>query len=328
LAVVSLVKKRVLKLIDSDPVDVIHAHSPSIIGVAAWTAATSRHLPFVYEVRGFWEDSAVDQNRISRRSLRYHLSRRLEEFVARHADYVISISQSILQDLQARGIAPNKMMVIPNGVDADGFTPLPRDAQLAASLGLPRDLPVLGYIGSLWRFEGIPWLVRAVAELRRRGIQTSLLVIGHGEETAAVRTAIKACAAEDFILFLGQKPHDEIARYYSLLDVLVYPRRRARVTEKVTPLKPLEASAQAKAILGSDVGGIRELVKAEETGLLFDPDNIEDFCRQATRLLLDAELRRRLGKSGRELILRERDWKLLGRSYETVYDKIARHHDV
>jgi len=105
-----------------------------------------------------------------------------------------------------------------------------------------------------------------------------------------------------------------------VVDVLVYPRHSIRLTELVTPLKPLEAMALGKAILGSDVGGIRELVESEKTGILYRADNVEDFCVQATKLLAQDNLRRNLGEEARKFILREKDWSVLARCYIDIYD--------
>jgi PEP-CTERM/exosortase A-associated glycosyltransferase len=320
-----LLRNRILALLHENSVDVIHAHSPSLCGLAAWYAAKVQQRPFVYEIRGFWEDSAVDQNRIKRTSLRYHASRWLEEFVVRRADAVVGISRNIVDDLKTRGIDPAKLSYVPNGVDAVFFPPRQRDAELAGRFGIRGDEIVLGFIGSLWRFEGISWLVQAAAQLRRRGSRFRLLIVGHGEEAPAIARRIKELAAENFVVFCGRVANEEVHRYYSLMDILVYPRLRMRLTDKVTPLKPLEAMAQGKAVLGSDVGGIRELVQPEKTGLLFEPEDVDDFCRQAERILTNADLRRRLGDEGQETVIREREWKLLVRRYDSVYANAIRY---
>jgi len=166
--------------------------------------------------------------------------------------------------------------------------------------------------------------VRAVAELRRHGTACKLLIVGDGEELPAVREAVRELHAGDFVQILGRVPHDEIERYYSVVDLLVYPRHSIRLTELVTPLKPLEAMALGKAILGSDVGGMRELVESEKTGILYRADNLQDFCAQAKRLLAQANLRRKLGEEAREFILREKDWKVLAQRYIHIYDSAIR----
>ena len=171
----------------------------------------------------------------------------------------------------------------------------------------------------MWRFEGVPWLVKAAAESRRRGIQFELLIIGHGEDANAVHNAIGELGVGSPVRFLGRIPHEQILRYYSIMDVLVYPRHRNPVTEKVTPLKPLEAMAQKKAVLASDVGGLRELVADQQTGLLFATDDIDDFCQKAKRLAQDVPFRQQLGENARLAVLAERDWTVLAQRYEKIY---------
>jgi glycogen(starch) synthase len=322
-AVVRLIRNRILQLLDREPVDLIHAHSPALCGLGAQQAARSKNLPFVYELRAFWEDAAVDQKKTHTRSLRYALSRKLEDYVVHRANAVVGISRSILDDLEARGTNPARLFHVPNGVDTEKFTPLLKDERLATELKLGNE-PVLGFIGSLYRWEGVAWLVRAVTELRRRGTACKLLVIGDGEEMPAVRAAVCELDAGEFIQIVGRVSHDKIERFYSVVDVLVYPRHSLRLTELVTPLKPLEGMALGKAILGSDVGGIRELIDPEQTGLLFRADDVDDFCRQAQRLIGQEALRRELGARAREVVLREKDWKILAQRYLAIYDAAIR----
>ena len=318
-SVVRLIRDRILATLESEPVDIIHAHSPALCGLGALQAARSKNLPFVYELRAFWEEAAVDEKGIRKRSLRYMLSRQLENHVVRGASAVVGIASSILEELKSRNADPAKLFHVPNGVDTEKFSPAFRDDKLAEELGLGKE-PLLCFIGSLYRWEGVAWLARAVAELRRRGTPCKLLVIGDGEEMPALREAVRELNAGEFIQILGRVPHGDVERYYTIADVLVYPRHSIRLTELVTPLKPLEAMAQGKAVLGSDVGGIRELIESEKTGLLFRADNVDDFCVQAKRLLGDAGLRRDLGIRAREFVLREKDWKVLARRYVDVYD--------
>ncbi len=324
-AVVRLIRNRILELLESEPADIIHAHSPALCGLGALQAARVKGLPFVYELRAFWEDAAVDQNKTSALSLRYLLSQKLEDYVVHRAGAVVGISQSILDELKKRKADPTKLFHVPNGVDVEKFSPVSRDETLATKLGLGSE-PVLGFIGSLYRWEGVAWLVRAVAELRRRGTACKLLIVGDGEEMPAVREAVREANVGGFVQILGRVPHGEIERYYSVVDVLVYPRHSIRLTELVTPLKPLEAMALGKAILGSDVGGIRELVEPEKTGVLYRADNVEDFCVQAERLLAQTSLRQKLGDEAREFCLREKDWKIIAGRCTAIYETAIRNY--
>jgi glycogen synthase len=316
--VVRTLRNRVLELTKSQSVRIIYAHSPALCGLAALQAARKRDLPFVYEIRAFWEDAA-NQNGGGATSVRSRLTHELESYVARNADAVAAIAKPMLEDLRARGIAENKLFHVPNGVDTGRFGPVKRDETLAQELKLV-DRPVFGFFGSLYRYEGISWLIRAAAQLRSRGHKFSILIIGRGEDRPAIEGAIQECGAASYVQSLEHVPHEEISRYYSVVDITVYPRRSLRLTELVTPLKPLEAMALGKPVLASSVGGIRELVEDERTGLLFEPENASDFCRQAERLILSPSLCEALGERGRDFVLKERDWSILAKRYRQIYD--------
>jgi glycogen(starch) synthase len=325
LAVVRLMERRIEELCDAESFDVLHAHTPALCGLAALRASRSRHIPFVYEVRSFWEDSAVVQNKTTRSSLRYRLGRGLETFVARRADAIVGISRAILRDLEARPIAVPKLFHVPNGVDATRFVPRVRDEGLASELGVS-NVPTIGYLGTLFPWEGIPWLVRAAAQLHTSGMIFKLIIVGDGPAAAEVLDTIRALKAEDFISFLGRVPNDQVERYYSVMDILVYPRLNVRTSEIVTPLKPLEAMALGKAVIGSAMGGVRELIEPEVTGLLFEPENVQDFCRQTRRLLQDRDLQYNLGTKARGVVATEKDWKVLACLYEGIYDEAIRNY--
>jgi len=318
LAVVRKLQRHILCVLDRERFDVVHAHSPALCGLAAWRAARARGLPFVYEVRAFWEDAAAEQNRTAPGSLRYALTRHLEGFLVRQADAVVGISRLILNDLKDRGIMPDKLFYVPNGVESETFQPLAKDVQLAAELRLGHG-PVLGFVGSLYRYEGMSWLVQAAARLRQRGLPVQLVIVGDGEDTENVRRTIEQTGGAGWVRLVGRVPHEQVRRYYSLMDVMAYPRCRTRLTELTTPLKPLEAMAQGKPVLASDVGGIRELFDGQPNCVLFRAEDVEDFCEQAERLLRDSNFRRELSEQGRWWVVSERDWKVLARRYATVY---------
>jgi PEP-CTERM/exosortase A-associated glycosyltransferase len=316
-AVVRLLRRQILRIVVGEHVQLIHAHSPALCGLAALQAARKAGLPCVYEIRAFWEDAAADRsNRLP--NWRFRLTRELETYVAKQADAVSAIAKPMLADLQSRGIPASKLFHTPNGVDTDRFVPVEKDIQLARKLKLNEGL-VFGFFGSFYRYEGVSWMIAALARFRASGQKFQLLVIGQGEDKAAIGKAIHDHAAEGYVHLIDQVPHDQIRRYYSLVDIAVYPRRSIRLTELVTPLKPLEAMALNKPVLASDIGGIRELVENESTGLLFRPEDEEDFCRQAARMIASPSLRVCLAAQAREFVVRERDWKVLAKGYADIY---------
>ena len=267
--------------------DIIHAHSPALCGAAAERAARALGVPFVYEIRAFWEDAAVGNLTGTEGNLKYRLTRALETRVARAADALFTICQGLKDDLAARGIPADRIRVMPNGVDLDLFgEPVARDDVLAARLGIAPGAPVIGYIGSFYAYEGVDDLIAAMPILRQSHPDARLLLVGAGPMDTSWRAAAAALPEPDAVIFAGRVPHSEVERYYSLVDVLAYPRKGQRLTDLVTPLKPLEAMAQRRLVAASSVGGHRELITDGETGTLFAPDD-PAACADALARLLD-----------------------------------------
>nr|WP_040465074.1 TIGR04063 family PEP-CTERM/XrtA system glycosyltransferase [Erythrobacter sp. NAP1] len=300
--------------------DIIHAHSPALNGGAALRAARSLGVPLVYEIRAFWEDAAVGNRTGKEGSAKYRLTRSLETQVAARADAVFTICNGLRDDLVARGIPGGKIGVMPNGVDLTLFgEPVPRDNALATELGINDSAPVIGYIGSFYDYEGIDDLIAAMPILRRSHPGARLLLVGAGEMEGEWREAVTKLPEPEAVIFAGRVPHDEVERYYSLIDVLAYPRKASRLTDLVTPLKPLEAMAQRRLVAASNVGGHRELITHGETGFLFAPDEPAS-CARALGDLLDARSEwDALRANGLDHVRSRHDWHANARRYLDVY---------
>lgn len=313
-------KDAILELAKEWRPDVIHAHSPALCGGGAMRAARQLGVPFVYEIRAFWEDAAVGNLTGSEGSIKYRLTRTLETQIASGADAVFTICNGLRDDLIERGIPGGKIGVMPNGVDLTLFgEPGPRDDGLASELGLSPGTPVIGYIGSFYDYEGVDDLIAAMPLLRQSHADARLLLVGAGNLDKEWRAAAAALPEPEAVIFTGRVPHDQVERYYSLIDVLAYPRKHSRLTDLVTPLKPLEAMAQKRLVAASNVGGHRELITHGETGILFEPDN-PAACAEA---LADLFERRsewdRLKANGLAHVKTRHDWHLNARRYLDVY---------
>ena len=300
--------------------DIIHAHSPALCGGGAWRAARSLGIPFVYEIRAFWEDAAVGNRTGTEGSMKYRMTRALETQIVRRADAVFTICQGLRDDLIARGIKPGKIGVMPNGVDLSLFgDPPPRDEALAGELGLAPDAPVIGYIGSFYDYEGVDDLIAAMPILREKQPKARLLLVGAGERDAEWRAAAAALPQPDAVIFTGRVPHDQVERYYSLIDVLAYPRKASRLTNLVTPLKPLEAMAQRRIVAASNVGGHRELITHCETGYLFTPDDPAACAATLHDVLSMREDWDALRDRGVAHVQADHDWQSNAGRYQDVY---------
>lgn len=304
--------------------DVIHAHSPVLCGQAALRVARRHGIPLVYEIRAFWEDAAVGNGTGTDGSLKYRLTRMLESHVVRSADAVVTICEGLRRDLVARGTPEAKITVMPNGVDLALFgSPAAPDPDLARELGFAPSDPVIGFIGSFYEYEGLDVLIEAMPALVARQPGARLLLVGGGPREEALRAQAAASPAAEAIRFVGRVPHHEVDRYYALCDIMAYPRKRSRLTDLVTPLKPLEAMAQGKLVAASDVGGHRELVTDGETGVLFPPDDAAACAMALARLL---EQRGNWGDyriAGREHVETRHDWAYNARRYPLVYQMLA-----
>lgn len=300
--------------------DIIHAHSPALCGAAAERAARALGIPFVYEIRAFWEDAAVGNLSGTEGNLKYRLTRALETRVARAADALFTICDGLKDDLAARGIPAERIGVMRNGVDLELFgEPLPRDDALAAELGIAPGAPVIGYIGSFYAYEGVDDLIAAMPILRQSHPDARLLLVGAGPMDAIWRAAAAALPEPDAVIFTGRVPHDAVERYYSMLDVLAYPRKGQRLTDLVTPLKPLEAMAQRRLVAASSVGGHRELITEGETGTLFAPDDPAACAAALARLLESRESWEAMKDRAQAHVRAHHDWAANARRYLPVY---------
>jgi glycogen synthase len=302
--------------------DILHAHSPALCGQAALRVARRRGIPLVYEIRAFWEDGAVGNGTGREGSVKYQLTRALENRVVAGADALVTICGGLKEDLIARGIEAKRITIMPNGVDLALFgNPPQRDAALAAALGLG-DGPVIGFIGSFYPYEGLDDLIAAMPELVKRQSDARLLLVGGGPSEAELRRQAAASPVASAIRFIGRVPHHEVERYYALADIMAYPRKRSRLTDLVTPLKPLEAMAQGKLVAASDVGGHRELMTDGVTGTLFASDNPSACADALAGLLADRtnwQLRR---DSGRAHVRLRHDWAVNVQRYQDVYQEL------
>lgn len=302
--------------------DVLHAHSPALCGMAALRAARRHAIPLVYEIRAFWEDAAVSNGTGRAGSVKYRLTHALENRVVAGADSVITICHGLRDDLIARGFDGGRIGVMPNGVDLGLFgTPRERDPALAGELGLGAG-PVIGFIGSFYDYEGLDDLIDAMPEILAQQPDARLLLVGGGPMTERLRQRAEASPAAGAIRLVGRVPHHDVDRYYALCDVMAYPRKASRLTELVTPLKPLEAMAQGKLVAASAVGGHRELIDDGVTGTLFAPDDPADCARVLAALLARRGDWPALRAAGRARVAERHDWARNARRYRDVYQAL------
>ena len=299
--------------------DIIHAHSPVLNALPAIKVARKLGIPVVYEIRAFWEDAAVDHGSTTENSLRYRITRNLETRAIKQVDHVFTICEGLRADILARGIPASKVTVIPNAVDINAFhLANPPDPELQKRWGLTGKT-VIGFIGSFYSYEGLDLLLDALPAIIKQKPDICVLLVGGGPQEANLRQQAEQLGIRDHVIFTGRVPHSEVNRYYDLINILAYPRHPMRLTELVTPLKPLEAMAQGQLFVASDVGGHRELVKHNKTGILFKAGDQQALAQAIVELLNHRQRWAELKANGRQFVENIRNWRNSAANYQSPY---------
>jgi PEP-CTERM/exosortase A-associated glycosyltransferase len=302
--------------------DILHAHSPVLNALPALRVGRKMGIPVVYEVRAFWEDAAVDHGTSREGGIRYRLTRELESYALRRVDAITTICEGLRRDILARGVPSERITIIPNAVNIEDFSVNESaDLQLTKDLGLDGKL-LLGFIGSFYAYEGLSVLLRALPKMLSSNPDIRILLVGGGYQAKELKILARQLGVEHKVIFTGRVPHDQVQRYYNLIDVLVYPRLRMRLTELVTPLKPLEAMAQGRLVVASDVGGHLELIRDGETGILFEAGDPDALASKVLELLSRPDSWPGLRTAARSFVETQRNWPVSVAHYKDVYGSL------
>ncbi len=321
-----LTASRIDALVRETRPDLIHAHSPVLNALPSLWVGRRHRLPVVYEMRASWEDAAVDHGTTVEGSARYRASRALESFALHRADAVVTICDGLRRDIEDRGVMPGRVTVVPNAVDISAFRyGAAPEVELRRSFGLD-GATVLGFAGSFYGYEGLSLLLDATRQMLPRHPELRVLLVGGGPQEAALKAQAASIGVADRVIFTGRVPHDQVQRYYDLIDVLTYPRLPIRLTELVTPLKPLEAMAQGRMVVASDVGGHRELIRDRETGFLFKAGDAAALARAVEELLQRRDLWPQVRAQARRHVEVERTWVNSVARYREVYRSALTRH--
>ncbi len=303
---------------------VLHAASNYANALIALALRDATGLPVVYEVRGFWEDTWLSRHAASAgltASDRYLRTRALETHCMTAADLVVTLGEAMREEIIARGVDPDKVIIVPNGVSEEFLAPLPDAAALRQTLGIRPGERVVGLVSSLVAHEGIGTLLQAVKILNDRGVPARALIVGDGPERAALERQAAGLGLD--AIFTGRVPMSEVRRYHAVLDVFTVPRTPDRVCQLVTPLKPVEAMASGLPVVVSAVRALSEIVNDRVTGLLSAPLDAAALAANLQQLLASPELRAKLGGSAREWVARDRTWAHNAQRYRDAYARLG-----
>lgn len=278
------------------------------------------------EIRDIWPDSitavgALKEGRIIR------TLEKLERALYDMADHIVTVGEGYKANMAAKGVAPDKIDVITNGVDADLFVPRPPDELLRERLGFSPTAFVVAFAGTIGMASGLDVALRAAHRLKQQSRDDiAFLLIGDG----AVRTGLEATAREqglDNVVFTGLLPRDELPRYLASSDACLVHFRRQELFSTILPSKFFEDAAMEKPILLGFEGEARALLERADCGLAFEPDNDAELATAVVQLADDREEARRLGRNGRAYVLERFDRRTLARDYLSILERVCAGHE-
>lgn len=260
--------------------DLVHVHSRRGVQWLGGLAARWGAFPVVYSRR------TDAPERASVGQLKYALY-----------DRVIAISSCIVEQLRAVGVPEHKLRLVLSGVDDPPASPASRQ-ELCQEFSLPADTIVIASIGQLIRRKGHTLLLEAIAKLRSRFPLLRVLFFGRGPLEAALRRQAQALDIDAYVKFVGFRPN--VRRFLPALDLVVHPALAEGLGVAL-----LEAATAGVPVVASATGGITDLVRHEETGLLVEAGNTAELAMAIERMLTDVGLRRRCAEGGKHLIARQ-----------------------
>jgi glycosyltransferase involved in cell wall biosynthesis len=237
------------------------------------------------------------------------------------ADLVVTLGEAMREEIIGRGVAEDKIIIVPNGVSKEFLQPLPDASQLKRDLGIEPGEYVVGLVSSLVAHEGIGTLLEAVKILGDRGVRTRALIVGDGPERGALQRQAATLGLD--AIFTGRVPMARVREYHAVLDVFVVPRTRDRVCQLVTPLKPVEAMASGLPVVVSAVRALGEIVNDKVTGIQAPPQDAVALADTLQELLASPQFRKMLGENAREWVARDRTWEHNAARYRDAYARLG-----
>jgi len=319
---------------------VLHAHSDFHNALIVHAVGTAYGVPTVYETRGFWEESwltrAISTQGWNKNAQNifatyghpsaYTLRKHAEEVARSLTDHNFTLAEVMKEHIlgsAGASLRSEQVTIVPNAVDAEEFPIQDRDPALAVRLGIPQGAVVIGYISSMVTYESNETLIEGFkVAAGRTAAPIHLLLVGGGSHLDALQEHARKVGVEN-VTFTGAVPHDDVLRYYGLIDIFVVPRGKSSVADLVTPLKPFEAFATGRAVVMSDVAALKEIAEESGAAETFRAGYPRDLGRKLSALIDDPQRRRDLGVRGARWVRSRRTWAHNVVEYYRVYQNLG-----
>lgn len=305
------------KTVKNEKPDVLHAHAMFFCGIPALLVGKLTKTPVIYEFRSLWMYQKASKTKSAFTKIVESILYKIERFTLKKAAHAILLNDNLKEYLFKHNSLPINHTIINNAVNTSLINELKKKAP-------PQKRPlVFGYIGTLTAYEGIEFMIEAFQELFNEDITNKLLLYGKGMNTKSVIQQIEKRKDIDNIVYKGAIAPSEIFTAFSEIDVIINPRLSTNLTNSVTPLKPLEAMAYEKIFVGSDVGGITELVKHNINGLIFKAENKDDLKKTIRQIIeMTEKERKQLINSSLEYVMQNKSWIANAKKYQNIYNSL------
>ncbi len=274
--------------------DLVISTSPQFFSAcAAFLISRMKQVPFVFELRDIWPES-IKAVGAMKESLVIRMLERIEMFLYRKAVRIVSVTRSFKRNLERRGVPGDKISVVTNGVDLERFRPRDKDDALVEKYGLKGTF-VAGYIGTHGMAHALETILDAAAAMQQMpgGEDCRIILLGNGARKAALMDRAEQMKLGN-VIFIDSVPKEDVAKYWSLLDVSIIHLRKTPLFTTVIPSKLFECMGMGIPVLHGVMGESAEIVEKHDVGRLFEPENPDALCRELLNLKQDPDLFRKL----------------------------------
>lgn len=311
--------KKIHKLINSGQYDLVSGHSPLKNAFATYLGNRIHHLPFILVIH--YSSQSME---LPKKSVKYKIWNLIDNFVLSKADKIVVISDAIKKDLIKRGISYEKIVMLPNAVDINKFSPQPKSIKIEKKYNL-NNKKIIMYLGKFQPWEQLDKLVKIFAKIKERQNNVKLLLVGDGPDRKKIEKIIKEYNLTKDVTITGFVPFSDVPKYYSVCDVFVMVRPATPHLDKTTPIKPFEAMSMGKVVISTDIGGMREIIEDGKTGFLVS-HSMDAIVDKTIEVLNNPQLREEIGANARRYVKENRDWKAIINNLDDVYEEVIKKH--
>ncbi len=301
--------------------DIYEAHAVSGYGFPKILKKQGTQKPFIHTIHGVLADEYEQAKKSGYESFRsriannfMHRLANLEKQMAHDATIIVTISNYSVEKIRMHyDVGPQKIRIVPNGVDTEKFKPIENPGELGQKFGVG-NVPVVLFVGSLIIRKGLHYLVDAAKKIVKEQPGATFLIVGEGPLKQQITAALEAENLSGNFKFLGTLNDDALKAVYACADVFVLPS-----IQEGQGIVLLEAQASGKPIVAFDIGGVNEAVRNNETGLLVERGNTDELANALQRLLSDEALREKMGANGRKFVSENFTWDICAQKMLKVY---------